>query len=173
MTTLELILFGVYLLVAALVQLVLHEGAHAVAARICDATITDFRPWPHFGYDRYGKRRFYFGRVRWLPGDYPIEGGWRAFVMWAPFLVGFTTLSTCALLTLGIQSYWCFPPLAVVTVDLLRGLLQPWWRTYLGDALDGAFSLGLTHWQMRIIGLIGAAIAVAICTLAVLGVLLR
>jgi hypothetical protein len=120
---------------AAWLQLLLHEGAHAVAARILGCTVTAFVPWPHvLGRD------FYFGRVSWrYPTDPPLTDDQRAHkrhvIALAPTFVSLVLLIALVLTSLAlrlaeIQSIaahavlWSFGLCA--SVDLGRNLLYRW-----------------------------------------------
>lgn len=137
------------ILPAYVIQVLFHEGAHALFARIQGQRILEFRPWP--GIDKKG--RFYFARVRFQPdATLVLNGPQRALRAWAPFLAGlppFAALSATAGLWGNLSNTVAVNVLAVywtaLGVDLVRGLawaaLRPR-RIYL-DLNKGAVALGI------------------------------
>lgn len=118
---------------AYLVQVLVHEGAHALMAHLQGLEVTSFRFWPHTLETPEGKRRFLFGRVTYrLPegADWPsdFETLLRA---WAPFIVSIPLIMCLGLViffvTMGpilktVLSVW----MTAAVIDVIRGLLQAW-----------------------------------------------
>lgn len=106
----ELLAFAV----AAALQTLIHEGAHALACRLVGGTVQDFKPYPH----RSGGR-WWFGRMRCS-----VPPGKRQIVTLAPMVVAaaevllFVVVSPFVVLPDWLVALSCVP-----LVDLCFNLL--------------------------------------------------
>lgn len=88
-----------------LIWTTIHEGSHALAARLTGAEIRTFKPWPH----RF-EGRWYFGRMSYEPQS---EKG-LGFIVAAPYIVDVVGFSALIVWLFFIASDWGFT--VVVTV---------------------------------------------------------
>ena len=153
-------LFTLILLVPGFfVQTLWHEGSHAVLAMKSGAKITSFKFWPHIA----DNDRFYFGRVQWeMKKPNFMTNAERAMTSWAPFIVGVPLwLLLCVVLKWVLFEPVIAAWLICVTIDVAKGMLQPWWRRDRGDANRGATMLQL---DKRILKALGTVVSAGLIT---------
>ena len=141
-------------------ETLLHEGSHAIVALRHGMEIVSFKFWPHWhdhDNDPSTRELMYWGRVSWRPKT--IQNGMpvgidRASICLAPYVVGLVVwVALLSALCFGAPR-WLAVFGAAVTIDMTRGLLQPFWRVSKGDVNRAAVVMGWDRSRVKLAGAI-------------------
>lgn len=154
---------------AYLVQVLVHEGSHALMASFQGFEITSFRFWPHTIDTIEGGRRFLFGRVTYkLPEGAEWPSDFETLVRaWAPFIVSIPLIITLAVLAAIVSvpvlktifAVW----MVAALIDVVRGLLQAWRDDDYLDINKGRLAMNIPVETVRWCASISILLLVLIC----------
>ena len=143
-----------------LIWTTIHEGSHALAARLAGAEIQTFKPWPH----RF-EGRWYFGRMSYEPYEPHCRRG-RWFIMAIPYIVDVVAFSVLVAWLFCMASDWSFTVAATVAacsvVNTGIGILGRLRQKHKTDLSQVGWPTAMTFYLFLIAYIIGLTVAVTL-----------
>lgn len=140
-----------------LIWAAIHEGSHALAARLTGADIRTFKPWPH----RF-EGRWYFSRMSYEP----LSGKGLGFIVVAPYIIDVASFSVLVVWLFCVASDWSFTVVATVAgcsvANTGIGILGRLRQKYKTDLSQVGWPTAMIFYIILIIYIIGLTVAVTL-----------